>query len=82
MTNNQRTMKTAKNIRYRGAVQPVEEYLAEVEAHEANADREYDGHYRGAGFHHDKGEDAMKHAHNEHEVKVCYRGAKGTVLVG
>lgn len=75
-------MKTAKNIRYRGAVQPIEEYLAEVESHEAVTDREYDGQYRGATFHHEEGQDAENHKKNEHEVAVCYRGAKGTALVG
>jgi len=75
-------MKTAKNIRYRGAVQPIEDYVTEVEAHEQNADREYDGQYRGITFHHDKGEDTAKHEKNEHEVKVNYRGARGAALVG
>lgn len=71
-----------KNIRYRGAVQPIPEYNQEVVNHKENADREYDGQYRGGNFHHNKGEDAAQHSEAQHEVKVNYRGATGTALVG
>jgi len=71
-----------KNIRYRGAVQPIAEYNKEVEAHRAVADREYDGTYRGVGFHHDKGADQAHHEAVQHEAEVCYRGAKATIMIG
>ena len=70
------------NIRYRGGVQPIAEYKNEVAKHRDNADRDYDGQYRGAAFHHDQGQDAREHDKAQHEAKVCYRGAKATVLVG
>jgi len=70
-----------KNIRYRGAVQPIAEYNQEVKAHQKVADREYDGTYRGAQFHHNKGEDAAHQAAAQHEATVMYRGATDKVVI-
>lgn len=71
----------AKNIRYRGAVQPIPQYEAEVKANQKVADREYDGIYRGEKYHHDANETAEMHKEQEHKVQVTYRGAHGVTLV-
>ncbi len=71
-----------KNIRYRGAVQPIAEYQQEVAEHQKVADREYDGQYRGSEFHHDKGADEQAHQEAQHKAEVQYRGGKDTILVG
>jgi len=71
-----------KNIRYRGAVQSIREYKQEVAAHKKSADREYDGQYRGAEFHHDRGEDVAHQLDAQHYAQVKYRGASAVKLVG
>ncbi len=70
-----------KNIRYRGAVEPIAEYNKTVAQHEKISDREYEGMYRGVSYHHNKGADHRRHERNNHEVKVCYRGNNDVIIV-
>ena len=78
---NEEVIIKAKNIRYRGGVQPISEYKKIVAKNQSVADREYDGQYRGVEYHHDKGADAIKHEESQHEVEVQYRGANGVALI-
>lgn len=63
-------------------MQPIPEYKNEVENHQKVADREYDGQYRGATYHHEKGEDAKHLEETQHMAHVSYRGAEDDRLVG